>query len=183
MGRRDVLLSWLGSPVVRVVEPAVEQAVERRTGRDAARLTALEERIEQLSKKLAMVTGTVQATTERATGAQETATEALATARQAMQVATTARATAEAAADADEIPARDGCRVAECTGPHRARGFCAAHYNRWRRGVLDGFVGPQGTVRHAERSWTVDPVFAGDAVAVDGDLVRVNGRTVPARTA
>jgi hypothetical protein len=183
MGRRDAILSWLGAPVARALDERVDDALGRRASADAARVAALEERVEQLAKKLAMVTGSVTAAAERVGGAQEVATEALALARQAMVVAGTARATAESAIDPTPVERSDGCRVTGCAGSHRARGFCAAHYNRWRRNVLDGFVGPKGEVRVEDRELHVDPVFAADAYDVAEGHVRIAGRTVPVRRA
>jgi hypothetical protein len=29
------------------------------------------------------------------------------------------------------------CKVRGCTEPHRSRGYCARHYQQWRRGVLE----------------------------------------------
>ena len=34
------------------------------------------------------------------------------------------------------------CKVTDCEREHRARGYCAAHYARWYRGV--SVVGPIG---------------------------------------
>ena len=39
-------------------------------------------------------------------------------------------------------PTADGCQVDACARKVRARGFCAKHYQQWRRGTLDGFDGP-----------------------------------------
>jgi hypothetical protein len=35
-----------------------------------------------------------------------------------------------------------GCQVDDCARKVRARGFCAKHYQQWRRGTLDGFDSP-----------------------------------------
>ncbi len=37
--------------------------------------------------------------------------------------------------DREHIMGFEGCRVRNCSEPHRAKGFCAKHYNqdRWRR--------------------------------------------------
>lgn len=32
--------------------------------------------------------------------------------------------------------AATGCKVPGCTSPHRARGYCARHYQMWKRGTL-----------------------------------------------
>ncbi|MEY3213549.1 MAG: hypothetical protein RIT28_4030 [Pseudomonadota bacterium] len=76
------------------------------------------------------------------------------------------------------------CKVPGCTEPHRSKGFCGKHYQGWRRGRLDGFVGPEGAVRDGERAWRVDPRYEGEPVEVVGDgaaaQVQVNGEVVPA---
>jgi hypothetical protein len=76
------------------------------------------------------------------------------------------------------------CKVPGCTEPHRSKGFCGKHYQGWRRGRLDGFVGPEGAVRDGERAWRVDPRYEAEPVEVVGDgaaaQVQVNGEVVPA---
>jgi hypothetical protein len=76
-------------------------------------------------------------------------------ASQAMQRATSALAAAEAAAEgvtaleqhaAATLVAREeepsapletaGCRVPGCGAPLRAKGYCARHYQQWKRGTL-----------------------------------------------
>jgi hypothetical protein len=116
----------------------------------------LEERVAQLEKKLSMALGAVQASSATLMTVRATAEEALTAARQAQQLATTARATAESAAEgvgaiedqlapepapsAAELPPDDErCKVPGCPEKHRAKGFCARHYQQWRRGALPGF--------------------------------------------
>ncbi|MCK6525945.1 hypothetical protein L6R49_31465, partial [Myxococcota bacterium] len=72
------------------------------------------------------------------------------------------------------------CKVAGCTENHRSKGFCGKHYQAWRRGRLDGFVGPEGAVRDGDAAWRVDPRFEGEPVEVSGATVTVNGATVAA---
>lgn len=76
------------------------------------------------------------------------------------------------------------CKVPGCTEPHRSKGFCGRHYQAWRRGRLDGFVGPEGAVRDGDGGWRVDPRFEGEPVEVVGEgaaaQVKVNGVAVPA---
>lgn len=128
--------------------------VDRLKAERPAPTDGLAERVAQLEKKLSMALGAVQASSATVMQTRTTAEEALATARQAHQLATTARATAESAAEgvgsledklAPEQPVTaavrvdDRCQVADCTEKHRAKGFCARHYQQWRRGVLPGF--------------------------------------------
>ena len=39
--------------------------------------------------------------------------------------------------------AKATCRVDDCDRAPRAKGFCAKHYQRWRRGTLEGFPFPE----------------------------------------
>ena len=39
-------------------------------------------------------------------------------------------------------PASTQCKVPGCEEKSRARGFCARHYQQWRRGRLEGFPAP-----------------------------------------
>jgi hypothetical protein len=41
--------------------------------------------------------------------------------------------------DREHVMGFEGCRVSRCREPHRAKGFCAKHYNqdRWRRMKLE----------------------------------------------
>ncbi len=75
-----------------------------------------------------------------------------------------------------------GCKVEGCDDPHRSKGFCSRHYQAWRRGRLDGFVGPEGYVQVGERSFRVAPKLQGEAVSVTGSGKRtglkVNGKKV-----
>jgi len=57
--------------------------------------------------------------------------------------------------DREHIMGFEGCRVPKCDQPHRAKGFCAKHYNqdRWRRLKLDRKVRkPRGRAAGKKRS-------------------------------
>ncbi|MCB9758320.1 MAG: hypothetical protein H6739_00630 [Alphaproteobacteria bacterium] len=54
-----------------------------------------------------------------------------------------------------------GCGVPGCERAHRSRGFCSRHYQQWRRGSLDGFIGPKGLLSHGDTSYRVDPDLQG----------------------
>ncbi len=105
-------------------------------GGDNNRVATLEAKVEALSKKLSMTMGTVSASATALQAAASQASEALATARQAQVVAQQAKATAESAVDGTPTVEDGLCQVPNCGKPHRARGYCAAHYNKWRRGAL-----------------------------------------------
>ncbi len=75
-----------------------------------------------------------------------------------------------------------GCGVPGCTTPHRSKGFCANHYQAWRRGNLDDFVGPEGLIGDNGGTWQVDKKYAGITVAIDHQgkraKVLVDGKSV-----
>ncbi len=75
-----------------------------------------------------------------------------------------------------------GCSIDGCADEHRSKGFCAKHYQSWRRGNLAGYVGPEGLVGHEGGAWQVDQKHAGKAVTVDSSgkraKVLVDGKSV-----
>ena len=122
--------------------------------------------IAKLEKKLNMAMGAIQAATAQIMSLKKDVQEVASTAAQAGQHATTARATAEATADGlngveeqlaslveklgtpSAAPAKKAkakpkkasapeiCSVDGCNNKHRARGFCAKHYQQSKRGTL-----------------------------------------------
>ncbi len=74
-----------------------------------------------------------------------------------------------------------GCKVPDCEGSHRARGFCGKHYQMLRRSTLPAFVGPDGRVPLDDGStWQVSEAHYGEPVErVDGAL-RIGGQAVAA---
>lgn len=203
MGIRRTLAELLrGSPDDSRLAQIVEETLASRGLASAADVAALEARVAKLEKKLDMAMGAVNAATAQLMQVKGTAEEASSLARQARQEATSARNTAESVAEGlealevspaaalapDAAPVEDSapetCLVDGCNGKLRARGFCARHYNQWRRGSLPGFVGPEGTICDDERVlFTVDERFAGHRATIDGGGVRVDGEPVDATPA
>lgn len=99
------------------------------------RLAELEEKFEALEARLAAV--------ESAKGLSEADVDAKLAALEARLAAAAAPAPA-AAAPASPPPVRASavCKVPGCNNKVRARGFCAKHYQQWRRGTLPGFPNP-----------------------------------------
>ncbi len=175
---------------------------------DAEKLAALETEVVALKKKLSMAMGALQAASAQLAETQRAADEALATARQANQQAVSAKAAAEAAADGAQeieaslqapvraaVPSRpvieqpvhavtaadENCAVTGCDGKLRARGFCAKHYQQWKRNNLEGFVSGDGTVLLADGTrWRVALDLAGLPVTRQGGALIAKGSAVPA---
>lgn len=72
----------------------------------------------------------------------------------------------------------DICKVDGCSSKGRARGFCARHYQRWRRGTLDeAFVGIEGSVTVGDVTVHLDPELAGEAYQIEDGAVIVGGQS------
>lgn len=65
------------------------------------------------------------------------------------------------------------CRVDGCEGALRAKGFCAKHYQQWKRLTLEGFVAPDGTTVHGAVRYRVEAAAQGQVVETryEGDEV------------
>jgi chromosome segregation ATPase len=82
----------------------------------------------------------------------------------------------EAKTEEEEEADREGCKVSGCKSKGRARGFCARHYQRWRRGTLDGdFVSLEGTVKLGEQIIQLDAKLAGESYEITDGVVWVAG--------
>jgi polyhydroxyalkanoate synthesis regulator phasin len=92
----------------------------------------LEERLDELEDKIAALTARVE---------KAEALEARIAALEA-RPADAAPAPAPVAAPATPVAAKT-CKVDGCDKSIRAKGFCASHYQRWRRGTLEGFDAPE----------------------------------------
>ena len=170
---RAIVEAWLAER--RFVMPADLDALRAELGQpESERLTALEAEITGLKKKLSMAMGALQAAQSQLADARKVADEALATSAKATQQAGRAAATAESAADglkslnaAVAAPAAEvakpatrkataegkvsaeaeECAVPDCHQEPRARGFCARHYQAWKRNSLEDFISSDGTVK------------------------------------
>ncbi|MFT5682251.1 MAG: hypothetical protein ACI8RZ_003169 [Myxococcota bacterium] len=72
---------------------------------------------------------------------------------------------------------REDCKVHDCDDPGRARGFCARHYQKWRRGTLAGFVSLEGDVTVGGETIKLEGL-SGEAYTTDGGKILVNGQVV-----
>lgn len=65
------------------------------------------------------------------------------------------------------------CKVPECESDVRAKGLCGKHYQRFKRGTLDGFVGVNGLTIADNVQYRVGEDFAGQVVVTryEGDEV------------
>ncbi|MEL6349588.1 MAG: hypothetical protein AAFV53_41175 [Myxococcota bacterium] len=76
-------------------------------------------------------------------------------------------------------PPSDQCKVPGCEKTIRARGFCAQHYQRWRRGSLDDqFISIDGEATLNGEKVKVDPDLAGEPYVIREGAVYVQDKKV-----
>lgn len=191
----DVFASRLAGPAGRMLDAPIRALVHeilREQGyaspaeiqalRDAARDLAA--RLARAESRLGDLTNGQEATLTELKAAREAlaasrAELVAAVAQGAGPAAAAAPAPAATAAVAPLTAApRIACGVADCDGLVRSKGFCSAHYQQWRRGTLDGFVGQDGHVRVGKRTVRVSDDFEGRPATMVGDVLTIDGKTV-----
>ena len=77
------------------------------------------------------------------------------------------------AAPKPQAAGRKTCKVSDCGGAIRAKGFCGKHYQKFKRNTLPGFVGTDAITVVDGVRYAVAGASAGEAVEVtfDGDEV------------
>lgn len=164
------LIPVLQTPVEDIIYEVLDQKglPTRAEVRDLRnKLDRLEKTLGELSGALETLKGTVDAAAERAAAAEAAAVAAPAPATKAA-----AKAPAKAKAKAP-AKAKAGCKVDDCGKNVRARGFCAAHYQKFKRGTLDGWVGSDGSTTHENVKYMVGAEYTGQPVetSYEGDDV------------
>ena len=139
------------------------------------KLDRLEKTLLDLNAALDGLRGTVEAVAAKADAAQQRAAQigvGPAQAPSPTRVAVQAPAAPELH---EELESRDHklCKVDDCDKGVRAKGFCAAHYQRFKRGTLVGWVGDDGATVHEEVRYMVGADYAGQPVQTfyEGDDV------------
>ena len=161
------LIPVLQTPVEDIIYEVLDQKglPTRAEVRDLRnKLDRLEKTLAELSGALEQLKGTVDGASQAAARAQEVAAAAPepAKARKAKKATRPAAATSAA-----------GCNVDGCEKGLRARGFCAAHYQKFKRGTLEGWVGSDGSTTHENVKYMVGAEYSGQPVetSYEGDDV------------
>jgi len=176
------LIPVLQTPVEDIIYEVLDQKglPTRAEVRDLRnKLDRLEKTLGELSSALDSLRTTVDEASEKAAAAAEkaeAAPEAKAPekssgskpAEKAPQKVRAAKAPAKGAASGKKV-----CRVPGCDKPVRAKGFCGAHYQRFKRGTLVGWVGSDGSTTHEEVRYMVGKDYVGQPVetSYEGDDV------------
>jgi hypothetical protein len=172
---RDLLNTLRGQ--VSGASNGVKKLVDRLTGTED-RLQDLEDRLDAFEERLNALESAGQPASSAGGITAEQLDARLATLVEGLQ---SAPAPAPASAPAPQsaiVPARrEKCKVPGCDDPGRARGFCARHYQKWRRGTLPGFVSLDGHVTIGGESIKVEGL-AGEPYTTEGGKILVNGTVV-----
>lgn len=176
-GLANSVLGGLADKVIPIIQTPVEDIVyevlDQKGLPTRAEVRDIRGRLERLEKVLGDLTTVVE-------GLRRECSEAIVAAQNA--VPTTAAAPrpqaptgADPSGDEGAVESTGGrhCRVDGCTGALRAKGFCAKHYQQWKRNNLDGFVAPDGTTEDGAVRYRVDAEAAGQVVQThyDGDEI------------
>lgn len=176
------LVPVLQTPVEDIIYEVLDQKglPTRAEVRDLRnKLDRLEKTLEDLSGTLEKLKSTVDDASERATAAEERAAKAeAAPAARGKDAARDAAPAQEAkAAPPKAVPKKSigskVCKVDGCNKSVRAKGLCGAHYQRFKRGTLVGWVGADGTTTHDEVRYRVGSEYVGQPVetSYEGDDV------------
>jgi hypothetical protein len=125
------------------------------------------------AKKVVAAPPVAKPIAKKATAKKVTAKKATAkkvTAKKVTAKKATAKKVAKSAAGKRGRPSMStlGCKVHGCKAEHRSKGFCSKHYQGWRRGKIDGYVGPEGLVTHGKVTVQVDKKLGGNAAKFNG---------------
>ncbi len=205
----DVLAGVVAGPASRFVEAPVRDIVDEVLRKhDLARpedVAALRGEVTRLTQELASMQTRLGDLLGNLEGLQSETASLRSALANAQASSTPAAASAPLAVEdlpaAEEAPASEGppspkkrgrkslahlgCGIEGCKDEHRSKGFCAKHYQSWRRGNLEGYIGPEGLIGHDGGAWQVDQKHAGKAAAVDSSgkraKVLVEGKSVRAK--
>ncbi len=172
-GVADRLVPVLQTPV----EDIIYEVLDQKGLPTRAEVRDLRNKLDRLEKTLGDLTASLTALKEDADKAADDAARALDAAQNATPKvkakAAPAKKASKAPAKKATAKAASSCKVGECGKAVRARGFCAAHYQRYKRATLDGFVGADGTTVHENVRYRVGEDHAGQPVltSYEGDEV------------
>jgi hypothetical protein len=169
-GLADRLIPILQTPV----EDIIYEVLDQKGLPTRAEVRDLRNKLDRLEKTLGDLTTSFETLNDEVGRALDAA-ERLADAAPAAPAAPkTAAASAPAAAPTIKVKAGGKvCKVDGCDNAVRAKGFCGKHYQKWKRGTLDGYVSADGTTIHEHVHYRVAESAAGQAVITryEGDEV------------
>lgn len=170
-GVADRLIPVLQTPV----EDIIYEVLDQKGLPTRAEVRDLRNKLDRLEKTLTDLTSAFESLKEQADKAADDA-EVAREAAEAAGSSTAARKKAPVAAPkkkASAPAAEKACKIDDCGKSVRAKGFCAAHYQKFKRNTLDGFVNTDGSTISDNVRYRVGEEYAGQPVltSYDGDEV------------
>ena len=152
------------------VEDIIYEVLDQKGLPTRAEVRDLRNKLDRLEKTLGELSSALDSLKTSVDDASEKAAAA------ASAPAAAKPAAAKKPAPAKKAKAASGakiCRVEGCEKPIRAKGFCGAHYQKFKRGTLNGWVGADGATTHAEVKYRVGVEYVGQPVetSYEGDDV------------
>ena len=162
-------------PVLQTpVEDIIYEVLDQKGLPTRAEVRDLRNKLDRLEKTLAELSGALEQLKGTVDQANERAGKALAAAESgAAKAPAAAKDKPAAKKKAPAVSTGSGCKVDDCGKSVRARGFCAAHYQKFKRGTLVGWVGSDGSTTHENVKYMVGSEYTGQAVetSYEGDDV------------
>ena len=147
----DAMLPWFRRPV----EDVIYETIDKRQIPNRTDFKEIRDLVNNLRGQMTGATGGVKRLAEATDELEEhldaieqriAALESRLTKAEALEARVAALETggrSRAAATLTTGDAARACKVDGCSKKLRAKGFCAAHYQQWRRGTLEGFAPPE----------------------------------------
>ena len=133
----DAMLPWFRRPV----EDVIYETIDKRQIPNRTDFKELRDLVNNLRGQLTGATGGVKRLAESIDDIEDQM-QALESRTASLEAAVARLEAAQAARPSLPAVART-CKVPGCNRKLRAKGFCAVHYQRWRRGTLEGFPPPE----------------------------------------
>ena len=192
----DMLAGIVAGPASRIVEAPVREIVDEvlRQQRVASpqEVARLRSEISSLTSELSKMAGKmaeIQTTLDTLSSAAKPAVKAKA--KTAAKKSTAKKPASKKAKAASATTGKKrgrpskadaGCNVKGCNGTHRSKGLCSKHYQVWRRGALDGLVGPEGLASNGKVTMQVIKKLGGQPFKITGSgakaKITVGGKSV-----
>ncbi len=160
-------------PVLQTpVEDIIYEVLDQKGLPTRSEVRDLRNKLDRLEKTIGDLGGVLESLKDDVGRAADLADRARDAAEQGGGTTATKKAAAKAPAKKAAAKTRV-CKVPDCEGTLRAKGFCGKHYQKFKRGTLDGFVGVDGRTIHANVQYRVSANHPGQVVVTsyEGDEV------------
>ncbi|HCP48188.1 MAG TPA: hypothetical protein DIU15_19270 [Deltaproteobacteria bacterium] len=149
------------------VEDIIYEVLDQKGLPTRSEVRDLRNKLERLEKTIADLTSTLEGLRDEVAAAAAAATSKAAASDNGAVAPSGRRPVGR-----PPIGPRD-CKLHDCDSAVRAKGFCGKHYQKWKRGTLDGYVNFDGTTVHGEVRYKVADEHLGELVETtyEGDEV------------